>query len=69
MALDTAGKRFSSLNVSSPWRGISYFPTGTIDAPERLAVSYYYSGIAAGTPVVMHGGIVYVFGWVWDKFE
>ena len=48
---DTAAKRFSALNVSSPWRGLSYFPTGTVDEAERLAVAYLYSGIAAEAPV------------------
>jgi len=48
---DTAAKRFSALNVSSPWRGLSYFPTGTVDVAERLAVAYFYSGIAAEAPV------------------
>jgi hypothetical protein len=48
MALDTANKRFSAVNVGNPWRGPTYFPTGTVDASERLAVLWLYSGIAAG---------------------
>lgn len=51
MALDTANKRFSAANVGSPWRGLNYFPTGTIDAAERLAVAYLASSIAAEAPV------------------
>lgn len=51
MALDTDAKRFSALNVGSPWRGIGYFPTGTVDAAERLAIAFLYSGIAAEAPV------------------
>lgn len=57
MAIDTAAKRFSALNISSPWRGISYFPTGTIDGPERQAIAYWYSGVAfGGTPAPVFSG-------------
>jgi hypothetical protein len=51
VAIDTPGKRFSAVNVGSPWRGLAYFPTGTVDASERLAVAFLYSGIAATAPV------------------
>lgn len=51
MALDSDNKRYSALNVGSPWRGVNYFPTGTIDAAERLAVAYLGSSIAAAAPV------------------
>lgn len=51
MALDTDAKRFSALNVGNPWRGVNYFPTGTVDAAERLALVYLGSSIVAEAPV------------------
>lgn len=51
MAVDTAAKRYSALNVLSPWRGLNYFPTGAIPQAERQAVIYLYSGILAIAPV------------------
>lgn len=51
MALDSDAKRFSALNIGNPWRGVNYFPTGTVDAAERLAVLYFGSSIAAEAPV------------------
>lgn len=58
MAVDTAAKRFSALNVSSPWRGLSYFPTGTITAAERQAVAYLYSGIVSGLSAPVFTGTI-----------
>lgn len=51
MALDTAGKRYSAVNVGNPWRGLNYIPSGTIDAAERLAIAYLGSSIGAEAPV------------------
>lgn len=51
MAIDTAAKRYSALNVLSPWRGLNYFPTGVVGQAERQAVLRLYSGILAVAPV------------------
>lgn len=51
MALDSVNKRYSAVNLGSPWRGLNYLPTGTIDAPERLAIAFLGSSIAAEAPV------------------
>lgn len=51
MAVDTANKRSSAINVSSPWRSRLPFPDGTIDQGDRQHVAYMYSGIAAGVLV------------------
>ena len=48
MALDTAVKRASAINVTAPWRGLLPFPDGTIDQGDRQATAYQYSGILAG---------------------
>lgn len=53
MALDTASKRFSAIHHGIPWRGLGYFPTGTIDASERLGLLWLYSGISASAPVTV----------------
>ena len=46
--IDTAAKRFSAINVSCPWRGVSVLPDGTIGQGDRQAAAFLYSGIAAG---------------------
>lgn len=51
MAIDTALKRASALNVGSPWRGILPLPDGTVAAADRQVVALHYSGILAGAAV------------------
>mgnify|MGYP001593995764 CR=1 FL=1 len=50
MAIDSALKRASALNVSSPWRNILPMPDGSINQDDRQTVALHYSGIAAGPP-------------------
>lgn len=51
--MDTALKRASALNVSSPWRGILPMPDGSVDQVDRQVVPFMYAGItAAGAPAV-----------------
>lgn len=50
MPADTAEKRFSAMNISSPWRGCSVVPSA-INQAERQAVMFMYSGILAGGAV------------------
>lgn len=50
MALDSALKRGSAINVASPWRGILPAPDGTVGQPDRQVVALHYSGIAAALP-------------------
>lgn len=45
MAADTAAKRFSAMNMGSPWRGLNVMPDATIPQGERQAAMYWYSGI------------------------
>lgn len=52
MAVDTAAKRFSAMNVHCPWRGVAVLPSGTVGAPARLAVRWLYAGIAATSDVI-----------------
>lgn len=47
MAVDTAQKRFSSISVSQPWRGVMSLPSGSITQDIRQVISYLYSGILA----------------------
>jgi hypothetical protein len=51
MAIDTALKRFSAMNISNPWRSVLPLPDGTIDADDRQVVSLLYSGVLAGVGV------------------
>lgn len=53
MALDSASKRSSAVNVGSPWRARLPFPDGTIDQGDRQAVAFMYSGILAGAAVAI----------------
>jgi len=50
MAVDTALKRFSIMNVSLPWRGIISPPDGTIGVADRQVYEYYYSSPDAEEP-------------------
>lgn len=52
MAADTAAKRYSAMNISSPWRGLNVVPNAVISLGERQAVMFFYSGIdfSGGTP-------------------
>ena len=56
MAMDTAGERYSAINVGSPWRGLNYLPTGTVDTAERQAVAYLYAGIVSGLSAPVFSG-------------
>lgn len=48
MALNTANRRSSAVNVGSPWRSRLPFPDGAISQPDRQHVALLYEGIAAG---------------------
>ena len=48
MAIDTATKRYSALNVNSPWRGSNLVPNAAFPQGSRQAAAYLYSGILAG---------------------
>lgn len=50
MALDSALKRASAINVASPWRGILPLPDGAVGQPDRQVVGLHYSGITANAP-------------------
>lgn len=49
MALDTAAKRFSIMNVTMPWRTHMVVPDATFPQGERQASQWQYSGILWGT--------------------
>lgn len=51
MAADTAAKRYSAMNMSSPWRGLCVVPNASIPVGERQAVMFWYSGISFGAAV------------------
>lgn len=53
MSADTAAKRYSAIHVTEPWRGVAVLPTGSVDAPKRLALAHLYSGIPALAPVTV----------------
>lgn len=53
--MDTATKRASAINISSPWRGILPLPDGSIDAIDRQVVSFMYGGILATVQAVVAG--------------
>jgi hypothetical protein len=44
MAIDTANRRYSAVNVGSPWRGILPFPDGDVGYNDRKHVAFLYSG-------------------------
>jgi hypothetical protein len=46
MAIDTAEKRFSIVDLSSPWRVQTVVPSGTVDESERAHFIFMYAGIS-----------------------
>jgi len=50
MAIDTAVKRGSSINVWLPTGRVLPFPSGTVGVVGRQFTSYAYVGIAAAPP-------------------
>jgi hypothetical protein len=53
MALDTAAKRLSALNIGSPWRGVLPVPDGTIDQADRQTVMFLGGAVLAEQAVVV----------------
>lgn len=52
MALDSALKRASALNIGCPWRGVLPIPDGTVDEEDRPVLAYLYAfGAATPEPV------------------
>jgi hypothetical protein len=51
MAIDSAAKRFSVINLLMPFRGSDPLPDGSVGAPDRLHLALLYCGIAAGLPI------------------
>ena len=47
MALDTANKRSSAVNVASPWRGMLPLPDGAIGKADRQHVGLHYASAGA----------------------
>ncbi len=47
MALDSLAKRYSAVNLGSPWRGILPVPDGTIGQGDRQTVFFLCSSILA----------------------
>lgn len=56
MAIDTAQKRYSAMNIMCPWRHVAVLPSGTVGAAARQTIRWLYAGILATTGVVI--GIV-----------
>lgn len=63
MPADTAAKRYSAMNIKSPWRRLSVVPDAAIPLGERQAAMRMYSGILASGPVVSGlGGYLTLLG-------
>ena len=63
MGADTALKRYSAMNIGSPWRGLNAVPDVAIPQGEQQAIAFFYSGILWGEPIppipvvdTRHGG-------------
>lgn len=48
MSLDTDTRKFSAINLGSPWRGVCNIPSGALDEPEWFSLAYLYNEFAAG---------------------
>lgn len=63
MAIDTAFKRASAINLGCPWRAVLPVPSGTVDQAARQAAALLYSGILAfATPVYDASVTIGVYG-------
>jgi hypothetical protein len=52
MAIDTALRRASAINVGCPWRGILPMPDGSVDVEDRYTLGLAYGGIISALPVL-----------------
>ncbi len=59
MAVDSASKRLSILNMTTAWRGSLPLPDGTIDGGDRQHLLNAYSGIAFAAPPAAGGTIMF----------
>lgn len=50
MPANTAAKRYSAMNLASPWRGLNVVPNVAKPQGELQAVMFLYSGILATAP-------------------
>jgi hypothetical protein len=66
MAVDSAQKRASALNIMCPWRSILPLPD-TIDQADRQQVTFMYSGILAGEQASFAGAVS--GSWNWDLWR
>jgi hypothetical protein len=48
MAADTSLKRYSAMNISSPWRGLNTIPVSPNTQGVRQAVMFLYGAILSG---------------------
>jgi hypothetical protein len=65
MAIDTAAKRFSMMNLGTPYITVFPEPDGTFDAGNRLHLLNLYGGVLAGVTTgdiqasqIFEGGMV-----------
>jgi len=45
--MDTDTRKFSAVNLSSPWRGVNAIPSGALDEPEQFSIAHLYNEFAA----------------------
>jgi hypothetical protein len=57
--MDTATRRYSAINVGSPWRGVLPLPDGSVDAADRPVVAFLYALEAAEAQPERRGGAFY----------
>lgn len=55
--MDTDTRKYSAVNLSSPWRGICNIPSETLDEPEQFSIVYLYNEFAAVPPADQAGGV------------
>lgn len=59
MALDSDDRKFSAINVGSPWRGVNSIPSGDLDEAEIQSLAFLYTEIVAAVaqaPANIPGG-------------
>jgi hypothetical protein len=55
MAIDTDDRKFSAINIGSPWRGVNSIPSGALDAAEMQSLAFLYTEIEAAVAELAAG--------------
>lgn len=50
--MDTDTRKYSAINISSPWRGVCNIPASALDEPEWFSIVGLYNEFTPVAPVI-----------------